>query len=93
MTIPSDIGGGLLVIVFFVAYLLLFILSLLVLIRLVILLPVLTKLAQVACDRLNPDFDRITNDRRLLELEDLLRLNRITHEEYTAKRAEILNDL
>ena len=68
-------------------------LSLLVLWRLVILLPILTTLAVKAHDALPQPRDENLPERRLLEIEDLLRLNRITQAEYAAKRQEILNDL
>ena len=89
-------GGGLggLAVVIFMIYTLIIILSLIVLWRLVVILPILTTLANAA----NRHLRSITSpdrspERRLIELEDLLRLNAISSEEYAAKRQEILNDL
>jgi uncharacterized membrane protein len=88
----TPIVGGLLGFVLIVVYVTGIVLTLSVLFRLVILLPVLTKLARAACAQLETTKE-IPTHRRLLDLEDLLRLGRITSEEYDAKRQEILKDL
>jgi hypothetical protein len=69
-------------------------LSIVVLWRLVLLLPVLMSLSIEArsCLRAIVGSDR-PPERRLLDIEDLLRLQKITPEEYEAKRKDILNDL
>jgi uncharacterized membrane protein len=87
----ASFPGTVMVGVMIAVYAAIFILSLIVLWRLVILLPILTRLAGTAQEFLRSDMR--PPERRLLEIEDLLRLNRITQEEYNAKRQEILGDL
>jgi uncharacterized membrane protein len=87
----ASFPGTVMVGVMIAAYAAIFILSLIVLWRLVILLPILTGLAGTVQDFLRSDMR--PPERRLMEIEDLLRLNRITQEEYNTKRQEILKDL
>jgi hypothetical protein len=87
------IAGGILWFAAVTIYVAVIMLAIIVLIRLYILLPILTKFAKLGCMRLDPNYSTVNNARRLLELEDLQRMNRITPEEYAAKRQDILNDL
>jgi len=70
-------------------------LGIVVLWQLTSLIPALTRLAILGHRFLKEHGDAgdRSPERRLLELEDQLRLKNITPEEYEAKRREILNDL
>jgi hypothetical protein len=86
---------GWFIVIIFAVYAVVITLTILVLWRLIILLPVLTKLV-VTMDhffRGKVEAGNRSPDLRLLDLEDMLRLKKITPEEYAAKRQEILNDL
>ena len=84
---------GALSVVLFTVYAVLMALTLIVLWRLVILLPMLTDLAVKVHDVLPQSPEARSPERRLLEVEDLFRLNRITQAEYDVKREEILKGL
>jgi len=86
--------GGILPILIVTVYAVMVALSLIVLWRLVILLPIMTRLATAAHGYMRSlHSDDRPPERRLFDLEDLLRLNAITPEEYEAKRKDILHDL
>ena len=93
MSIPGDIAGGAFGLLLIAIYVLMIVLTISVLIRLVILLPVLTKLAKLWCERLDPQLGQSDKGHRLLQVEEMLRRKQITPEEYAAKREDILEDL
>ncbi len=93
MSIPGDIAGGIVGLGLIAIYVLLVVLTVSVLVRLVILLPVLTRLGRLACAHLEARPRQEDKGRRLLEVEKMLRRQQITPEEYDAKRRDILNDL
>jgi len=86
--------GGVVPILLLAVYAVMAALSFIILWRLVILLPIITRLANAADDYMRSlHYDDRPPERRLLDLEDLLRLNAITPEEYAVKRQDILKDL
>jgi hypothetical protein len=69
------------------------VLVIVVLFRLAILLPVLTRLAKRCCASLpRSDLDKSTTE-RLIDLDDLLRAGQITLQQFESLRGEILDEV
>jgi hypothetical protein len=93
MNLVNAIGGGAVVFFIVTMYVVGIALGMVVLYRIAILLPALTKLVERHAAQLPSKDNKISINQRLLELEDLQRLGRISQQEYESMREEILDEV